>query len=131
MCKLFPSICKPRNIGDSEEFLQSSPCPHLIFTGLIRSPHSWFNQWMSLFRVKISLHGLHRPGFTSRCPPMAIGSRKKRFGHVEIERIWTAHIQDGSQSIMVKCVRQKHKRHMQPANVKQNMQIHHQSMEWT
>jgi hypothetical protein len=53
MCKLFPSICKPRNLGNSEEFLQGSLCPHLNFTGLIRSPHSWFNQWMSLFRVKI------------------------------------------------------------------------------
>jgi hypothetical protein len=54
MCKLFSSICKPRNLGDSEEFLQGSLCPspHLIFTGLFHS-HSWFNQWMSLFRVKI------------------------------------------------------------------------------
>ena len=53
MCKLLSFICKPRNLGDSEEFLQGSLCPHLIFTGLIRSPHSWFNQWMSLFLVKI------------------------------------------------------------------------------
>ncbi len=53
MCKLFSSICKPRNLGDSEEFSQSSPCPQLILTGLLRAPHSWFNLWMSLFRVKI------------------------------------------------------------------------------
>ncbi len=53
MCKLFSSICNPRNLSDSEEFLQSAPCPQLILTGLIRTLYSWFNLWMSPFWVKI------------------------------------------------------------------------------
>ena len=73
MCQFFPSIYKPQNLGDSEEFLQRAPCTtQLILTSLLRAQHSssWFNLWMSLFRVKTCLHGLHR--FTSRCPPMSM-----------------------------------------------------------
>ena len=52
MFKLFPSICKPPNLGDSEEFSQRAPGTQLILTSSLRAPPSWFNLWMSLFRVQ-------------------------------------------------------------------------------
>ena len=59
---MIPTLFLTQNLGDSEEISQSAACTQLILTGLLRAPHSWFNQWMSIFGVKKCLAvytGLH------------------------------------------------------------------------
>ena len=49
MCKLFPAICKPHNLGDSEEFSKTLSGHTLDLCTDYVPPNSWFNQLMSLF----------------------------------------------------------------------------------
>ena len=68
MCKLFHSICKPQNLGDSEEFCKILSW-HSLFSWAYYVPHIPGSIcWSHFFGWKKSLHGLHR--FTPDCPPM-------------------------------------------------------------
>ncbi len=74
MCNLFPSTCKPQNLSDSLDFCKILNHISLFLMGLLRAPHSWFNQLKSLFRAKkkfawftLVYTGLHP--FALRCAP--------------------------------------------------------------
>ncbi len=68
MCK-FHFICKPQNLGDSDEICKILSW-HSLFSWAYYVPHIPGSIcWSHFFRVKNSLHGLHR--FTPDCPPMS------------------------------------------------------------
>jgi hypothetical protein len=95
MCNLFSSICKARNFGDSEEFLQGSLCPHLIFTGLIISLNTFPTflvqsvdvTFSGQNKVKMVCAGLHPDAprwslldTTAMCSTVTVGPAQSRHG---------------------------------------------------